>query len=98
MQNMGLDALEIRFRLEKRFGIEIRGPGLNVAFHTAGSLAELVWQKLQETLVTKRPTGAEQFTREECWEGVREVLADVLVIKPDQIRPDCHLIDDLGMG
>jgi acyl carrier protein len=95
---MGLDALEIRFRLEKQFGIEIRGPGLNEAFHTAGGLAELVWQKLQGPSVTDRPTGAEQFTREECWQDVREVLADVLVIKPDQIRPDSHLIDDLGMG
>jgi acyl carrier protein len=95
---MGLDALEIRFRLEKRFGIEIRGPRLNVVFQTAGSLSEFVWQKLQGPSVTEPPVGAERFTREECWAEVRDILADVLVIKPDQICPESRLIDDLGMG
>lgn len=43
---MGIDLLEIRFRLESRFGFKLAG-GECFAFHnTAGTLLDLVWQKV----------------------------------------------------
>jgi acyl carrier protein len=43
---MGLDPLEIIFRIEKRFGIDIRGDARS-AFQTPGTLCEYIWQRLQ---------------------------------------------------
>ncbi len=43
---MGIDLLEITFRIECRFGVKLEG-GEHFAFHnTAGTLLDLVWQKL----------------------------------------------------
>jgi acyl carrier protein len=52
---------------------------------------------LEPPSATDRPPGAEQITRDECWLGVRQVLADVLVLDPDKVTPEAHLIEDLGM-
>jgi acyl carrier protein len=192
---MGCDPLEIIFRIEKRFGIDVRDDARS-AFQTAGTLYEYVWQRLQgilpgvpdssvlskqidealptatgrrwwfqsasfearfengdiednwrrfqrtlrvslpplvlceetskvrlprgfrthasvilwmlqnhpervtwlrEPLETDRPPGAEKITRDECWVRVRAILADVLVLDPNQILPESHLIEDLGM-
>lgn len=192
---MGLDPLEIAFRLEKRFGIRIR-PNPAVEFLTAGTLCDAVWQVLQgiqpgtadwaelskqldaalppapdrrwwsrsatfeelfengdlennwrrfqrslrlslppvtcceksgklrlprgfrthasvmfwisqnhpdrvtwitEPTAIDRPPGAETVTREECWLAVREILADVLALDPEQIVPESLLYEDLGM-
>ncbi len=41
---------------------------------------------------------AANLSREECWSAIREILADTLAIDLDQVTPDAHLVDDLGMG
>ncbi len=46
---------------------------------------------------TGRPAGWERFTREDCWLGVRDVLAETLCVEPEDVVPEAHLICDLGM-
>lgn len=196
---MGIDALEIRFRLEKRFGIRFEGEGALVPFHnTADTLCDFVWAKVNgiepgapdvqklyarvnkalqtagrgwwrswygnprimdllgsddvdekwnkfqralglslpalarsagsddavvpaecatisrlvqwiieqhpQRIDWQRPPGTRTrqrpvacISREECWSGVREILAETLGVDPEQVVPDAHLIDELGM-
>jgi acyl carrier protein len=54
--------------------------------------------KRLKNATTGRAPAAEQMTREECCQGVRQVLADVLDLDPEQVTPQAHLIEDLGMG
>jgi len=46
---MGLDPMEIVFRIEKRFGIDVRDDAQS-AFQTAWTLCEYVWQRLHGIL------------------------------------------------
>jgi acyl carrier protein len=193
---MGIDLLEITFRIEKQFGMKIQGDARG-AFQTAGTLSEHVWLRLQgiqsgspdfgelskqiddalppksvrrwwfqsadfegrfengdieenwrrfqkllgmslpplircsetkklrlprgfrtyasvtlwllqnhsermkwhrQPSVTDLPVGAENISRQACWEAVRDILADVLLVDPGQVTPEAHLIEDLGMG
>lgn len=52
---------------------------------------------LRKPSPTERPPGADGITHEESWLRVRDVLADVLVVEPEQIVPEAHLIEELGM-
>jgi acyl carrier protein len=193
---MGLDPLEICFRLEKRFGIRIRANS-GIAFLTAGALCDFVWQMLQgvepgipdfmelskqindalpcfaaqhwwppatsfesrmerggleeswrqfqrslglslpplvrceethklrlsrgfrteagvalwivqnhpervtwhrKPSVTGPPRVAANISRDECWSGVRDTIAEVLATDPGQVTPDAHLIERFGDG
>lgn len=44
---MGIDHLDIKFRLEKKFNLRIDNDEMWFAFKTVGTLYEFVWQKLQ---------------------------------------------------
>jgi hypothetical protein len=91
---MGVDWFDIRFRLERRFGVRVeyadfddlssRGrPDL-----TAGDLYEVLCKLIRAS--GKRVPYS-------CWNGVRRDLAEALNVSPLSIRRDNTLAGDLGM-
>jgi hypothetical protein len=46
---------------------------------------------------TERPPEMMPISRDDCWRVVCEVLGDVLMIEPESIQRESHLINDLGM-
>ncbi|MBI3860546.1 MAG: hypothetical protein HY290_01475 [Planctomycetia bacterium] len=52
---------------------------------------------LRTAVTNDPPAGARRFSREDCWIGVKEVLIDALGVKPHEVVPEAHLINDLGM-
>ena len=92
---MGIDALDITFRLEKRFGIKTSRDDLKAfentdwSAFTAGFLHDLICEKLRQA---KRPIPRS------TWNGVRLDIARGIGISPLLIRREQRLIQDLGMS
>lgn len=92
---MGLDMMDIVFRLERRFGVRLeianfdhlRDPRRTDL--TAGELFDVVSSSIQ---AVGRPVPAN------CWNGVRLELAKVLYVSPLGIRRESRLSGDLGMS
>ena len=53
---------------------------------------------IRQATATGQTPDPDRMTREECWQQVRQVLADVLDLDPEKVTPEAHLIEDLGMG
>ena len=92
---MGIDLLDIRFRIEKRFGVTLEIGDMECFAAnrhpfdiTAAELHFLVGAKLQEA---GRPVPRG------CWNGIRLVLAEALCVSPHKIKPESWLVKDLGM-
>ena len=91
---MGIDALDLAFRLEKRFGVRIRPGDCLPIFQarrdlTVGGLHEVVCRRLREE---GRPV---PFA---SWNGVRLEVGKALGVSPLVIRRSSRLIADLGMS
>jgi hypothetical protein len=93
---MGVDALDICFRLEKSFGIrKIKSSDFDRLFEggkadfSAGELHEWVMMICREAHVKVPPSS---------WHRVQFVLARALGKSPKIIRRETLVIRDLGMG
>ena len=92
---MGIDLLDICFRIEKRYHVTLdaadllslvnREPPTDI---TAGDLHFLVGAKLREA---GRPVPRS------LWNGIRIALAEGLGVTPMDIKPGSWLIKELGM-
>lgn len=91
---MGVDWLDIRFRLERRFDVRIELTdfahlrGRDRADLTAGELFEVVCRRIRATGRDVPPS---------AWNGVRLELAQALNVSPLGIRRESWLVADLGM-
>ncbi|HSI33891.1 MAG: hypothetical protein ACAI43_14930 [Phycisphaerae bacterium] len=96
---MGIDFLDIVFRLEKEFSIKLPRAAL---FWTDAEMrlrrrerppltAGLLHRQLVEFLSRNRLD-----VPADSWERVRKCLSAALGVKEDEIRPDSRLIEDLG--
>jgi hypothetical protein len=92
---MGIDVLDIMFRIEKRFGIRIVGADWTDLVGkrsppdiTAGELWFLVAAKLHE---------AHLPVPRSCWNAVRVILSQALRVPPREIKKESWLIRELGM-
>ena len=91
---MGIEMLDIVFRLERRFGVRLEPSYFDYLRElgrtdiTAGELFEAVGDRLR---AVGRPVPAN------CWNGVRLELANVLLVSPLSIRRESRLHGDLGM-
>ncbi|MEX0717933.1 MAG: hypothetical protein WD066_15165 [Planctomycetaceae bacterium] len=98
---MGIDFLDIRFRLEKRFEVRLdrhSETALLATFEaaspeerdfTAGALHDWICEECRRA---GRPVPTSSWTR------VKLTLAEVLLIAPHEIRRDSRLVRDLGMS
>jgi len=92
---MGIDWIEIRFNIEKRFGIRITHEdfrhleAIGRADLTAGELHDIICTKLR-SLGHPVPISS--------WNSLRLELAHALGISPFSIRRSSWLTADLGMG
>jgi hypothetical protein len=91
---VGVDWLDIRFRLERRFDVRIEHAdfdhlrGRSRADLTAGELFEVVCVRLRSAGRPVPPS---------AWNGVRLELAQALNVSPLGIRRGSWLAGDLGM-
>jgi acyl carrier protein len=105
---MGIDLLELRFRIEETFGVKVER-GLFVAFEDAGivrccTVGEL-YGRLIRTIDSHRVASSQNrdqtpnatcFTDEEIWNELSRLLCDVLAAKPSEITPEARPVEDLG--
>ncbi len=91
---MGIDFLDLQFRIERRIGITISPEDLNdLVEHrhppdfTAGALQFAIGARLSE-LGLPIP--------ENLWEMICEDLGDVCGARPNSIKPSTWIIKDLG--
>lgn len=92
---MGVDWLDIRFRIERRYGVRFERddfthrPNIRTNDITAGELFAVVAEKLQ---ASGRRVPAS------CWNGVRLEVGEALSVSPLTIRSGTLLIAELGMA
>jgi hypothetical protein len=91
---VGIDFLDIEFRIEKEFGIALQVSDLNSVSDardrsdiTAGELHFIIGCKLRES---GRPVPRS------IWNKVRIVLSQALGVSPHSIKPESWIIKDLG--
>lgn len=94
---MGVDLLDIRFRIEREFGVrlEMRDlvfPEQSEKIHdpTAGQLFEFLLRSLPVSEHAAKPTD------EELWHRLQLIIADVCYIPPTAVIPTARLHADLG--
>ena len=97
---MGIDCLDIVFRLEKEFGLMFHRGQLGwpeddarrrkppLSGFTAGQLHEQVCNVLSRQGLEIPP---------DSWVRVRGCIATALQLKPEQVRREDRLIEDLGV-
>lgn len=91
---MGVDWLDVRLRLERRFGVRIEYADFD---HLIGrEQADLTAGELYDALC-KRIRNAGRPVPHSCWNGVRLDLAEALNVSPLSIRRENRLARDLGM-
>jgi len=90
---MGMDVLDISYRIEKRFGVRLEPPDLVDACEansydlTAGMLHEIVCEKCQREGL-EIPTSS--------WTRIRLILAETLAKPVREIKRDAWLCRNLG--
>jgi hypothetical protein len=92
---MGIDLLDIVFRLEKRFDLKI----VNADWEDLGAKRK-PWDVTAgevHFLVAAILTEAGRPVPRSCWNGVRVCLSGALCVPPRDIKEDSWLIRDLGM-
>jgi acyl carrier protein len=85
---MGLDMVELIMAVEEEFGIAIENREAEKLV-TVGLLYQLVLDKL-------RSRGS-VATEQELYSQLRELISKQLGVKPEQVVPSAHFIDDLGV-
>jgi acyl carrier protein len=85
---MGLDMVELIMAVEEDFGIAIENREAEKLV-TVGLLYQLVLDKL-------RGRGS-LATEQELYSQLRELISKQLGVKPEQVVPSAHFIDDLGV-
>jgi len=94
---MGIDFLDLNFRVEKRFGVQLHVADFppeilhNNALLTAGLYSDTVQRKINARL---RGTG--QPEAGDVWPQVRDLIAATVQMDPHEITPESRLIQDLG--
>jgi hypothetical protein len=91
---VGVDWFDVRFRLERRFGVRIEYA--DFPDRTGGERADLTAGELYDVLC-KRIRIARRPVPYGCWNGLRLDLADALNVSPLSIRREIRLSNDLGM-
>jgi hypothetical protein len=93
-QRLGVDWFDIRFRLERRFGVGIEYADFDHL--TSRGRADLTAGDLYEVLC-KRIRAVGRRVPYSCWNGLRRDLAEALNVSPFSIRQESRLARDLGM-
>ncbi|MBI1374260.1 MAG: hypothetical protein GC159_16210 [Phycisphaera sp.] len=87
---MGLDIVEVIQKVESRFDVQFTSKELEI--YTVAEFCELTTMKLVEKGVT-----ADDALKDEVFEGIRQIICDQRSLQPDDVRPESHLIYDLGL-
>jgi len=94
---MGIDLLDISFRIEREFGVrpkmqDLVFPETSRRIHdpTAGELFEFLLRSLPASELDTRPAD------EEIWRRLQLIIADVCYIPPTAVIPTARLHADLG--
>jgi acyl carrier protein len=86
---MGLDIVEIFMQAEETFAIEIKDDEAAAA-DTVGRLYDLILKKLEEK------SGGNVADAEAIWLKVRDLVADQLQVREDEVVPEARFNQDLG--
>ena len=96
---MGLDIMDLFFRLERNFGIRISRPEIAPLFREKQPPDILVGDLL-EFLRRKSPTGVtvldDETDAELIWSMLRHTVSDALGVEPGEVTKDRWIIHDLG--
>ena len=99
---MGLDALDMIFRLEMQFGIKLPRGDLDALIakndlpdFKAGELFDLVRAK---AFVSRFTTLDAEADAEVFWPLFQQTLSDALGVDPGEIAKDSWIIRELGVG
>jgi acyl carrier protein len=86
---MGLDSVELLWRIEGEFGIKISDPEAS-SILTVGDLNATVLRKLEIAPTDQRAAG--------IWERLREAIVDETGVKRDAVVPSARISRDLGIN
>lgn len=107
---MGIDFLDMVFRIEKHFGIRISRNVILEALPpapprgekwsaTAGHVSDVVHRLLDEHQKAVAGAGggpAIEVARRDVWPEVRKIVAEAMSIPVEDVHRDSRLVEDLG--
>ncbi|WP_435015724.1 hypothetical protein TA3x_003272 [Tundrisphaera sp. TA3] len=85
---VGLDIVELVMAIESTFGINIPNE-VAPTLETLGDIERFVIQALQER--------GSPVDHAEVWSRITAIMKQDFGIAADRVRPDAHLVDDLGL-
>jgi acyl carrier protein len=86
---MGLDSVELVWRVEKDFGIKISDPEA-ASILTVGDFYTVLLRKLGTSPADPSAT--------QIWSRLRDTIADQTGVKEELILPDARIVRDLGIN
>ena len=95
---MGVDFLDIMFRLEKSLGIHFERGDFNFipgGTYSVGEFYDLVERKVCKASSLK--ADGSPYTRAEIEDIVKGAICKALAVKPEEVTPEADLARDLGM-
>lgn len=95
MIDLGLDNVELLMAIEKRFQVDIPDSEAG-AIATVGDMHSWLCRKLRERELTLSGRSAINWTDEEIWTELRLVVLGQLNVPPEAVRPEAHIVYDLG--
>ena len=85
---MGLDTVELILAVEKRFVIEIPDKAA-AQIATVGQLHQYVVAQLKNG-------GPPALTSESVYAILTDLICHQLGVRPEEVKPDAHFVNDLG--
>lgn len=107
---MGVDLLDINFRLQREFAVEIDMHGLtsellklielaeSEAVASGGRIERDITVQQLFSVVCNRIYHQHGSVPEDAWPRFAGIIVDVLLVRPEEVRPGAWLERDLGMS
>lgn len=104
---MGLDFIDLKFRIEREFDIQLDGQELAAELVRLIEMADqpaagkAVWDfTVQQLLgvVCNRIYHQHGSVPDDVWLRMVKIIVEVLYVKPEEVTPQAYLVRDLGMA
>jgi len=91
---MGLDLVELVMAVEEHFDIEIPEEDSDHVL-IVGDFYKYLLERLKQQ--DRIGTGPDQGSEEQVWKDLTSIIQKQLGVRPDQIRHETHIVNDLGV-
>jgi acyl carrier protein len=93
---MGMDVLEIVFRVEDEFGVTLTPEDFDEVCQRPSALRSDFRAGDVQFLIGCRLREAGRPVPEDIWERVRSILATITGVERDRVRPESWVVHELG--